>query len=156
MRNIFLIFALLFCLSLSGQSEHQSTVIYASDTPEKDSFFVLQTTYTPLNGRVDTLKDYQFFRDTNTLKNYRDNMRQRVEGLRQRIMFLRLEYDSLSSRSLELDTLVQEIIIFVRSETEHVSFEVIDQTPATIEIQFACFLTNNRSRRRRERKTRLF
>ena len=152
MKQIFLILALSFCGMLSGQSEADKTVIFTSDTPEKDSFYVKQTTFVPANGRIDTLKDYTFFRDTNTLKNYRDNVHQQVDGLLQRIMFLRLEYDSLRSRALELDTLVQDIIIFVRSETKSLFYESIEQIPAISQMEFACYLTSRQKRRRQKRK----
>lgn len=152
MRQLFLIFALSFCGTLSGQSEAEKTVVFTSDTPEKDSFYVKQTTFVPANGRIDTLKDYTFFRDTNTLKNYRDNVHQQLEGLRQRIMFLKLEYDSLRSRALELDTLVEDIINFVRSETTSLFYESIEQPPAIFQLEFACYLTSTKKRRRKKGK----
>lgn len=154
MRQLFLIFALSFCWTLNGQtiSESDKTVIYTPDTPEKDSFYVLQTTYIEAHGRIDTVKDYSFFRDTNSLKNYRDNVHQQVDGLLQRIMFLRLEYDSLRSRALELDTLVQDIINFVRSETTSLFYESIEQPPAIFQLEFACYLTSTKKRRRKKGK----
>lgn len=130
------------------QAEQDKTVFFAADTVEIDSFYILQTTFVPNAGRIDTFKQFEFFRDTQSLKNYRDNLRQHVDALLQRIMFLRVEYDSLNSRLLELDTLVSQIIQFVGGEirpfvkvTEHeIPFQQFD----------IVFMSKKRNRKRRK------
>lgn len=143
-------FLLLPCLAFS-QAEQDKTVIFGSQVVADDSFYVLQTTYIPGAGRIDTLKEFEFFRDTTSLKNYRDNFRQQVDALFERIRFLRTEYDSLNSRLLELDTVVADIISTVGGEVSREHYSLSEENP-TYAQPVLYFMTRSRHNKRRRKK----
>ena len=149
-----LIFCLIMAIPFLGfcQSEQDKTVVFAVDTAATDSFFVLQTTFVPGIGKIDTLKEYKFFRDTQSLKNYRDNLKFQVDALLERIKFLRIEYDSLNSRLLELDTIVAEVINFVGGDLSNHGKFVEHEIPVIANFDFICPFSKNGRRKRKKKR----
>ena len=102
---------LLLPCSISAQ-EAIKTVYYRLDTIRADSFYLLETSLIPTEGRNDTLNNYIFFRDTVDFRLYYENIDQAATGLTAKIAFLTAERDSLRARATRLGDFQDDLNTF--------------------------------------------